>query len=460
MTTTPDAREIAVAAFDRVLAAIEGARSITSVPPAARAAARLTALSLLDGGEAGTGAELAVLVYAAELLSAIAVDLASDPVHTERLIERLQAEAGVPRVALAREMLRSGRLPELGVEIAIEVHLALLVSFTGAGGISLWTLAEEEPRPLAHAGRVDPGARAARDAARALLAGDGAQPAADTDMAGLRIAPLRAAAAAVLAHDVDPVAGRHGPVLAAAAPGLAALLERNALIGREQSRESVGGAVERRLARLRFDLHDGPQQDVHLLAADLRLFRDQLRPMIAGDPDEERVLGRIDDLEAQLVALDGDLRRLSSSVQSPFFAPGSLEEALAQVTDAFAQRTGIMPQARCTGDLSRLSDSQQIALLALIREALSNVRKHSDATSVTITVAAERTGVVAEITDDGTGFEPETTLVRAARAGHLGLVGMHERVRMLGGRTQIESRPGGPTIIRATLPAWSRSDAD
>jgi signal transduction histidine kinase len=66
--------------------------------------------------------------------------------------------------------------------------------------------------------------------------------------------------------------------------------------------------------------------------------------------------------------------------------------------------------------------------------------------------------VRAQITDDGTGFDPQTTLAGAARAGRLGLVGMHERVRMLGGQTQVDSRPGGPTVVSATLPAWPTAE--
>ena len=212
--------------------------------------------------------------------------------------------------------------------------------------------------------------------------------------------------------------------------------------------------MERRLARLRYDLHDGPQQDVHLLAQDLALFREQLRPMIAADPNGSRLLGRLDDLDAQLVALDGDLRRLSTSVKSPFLQTGSLPDALNELTATFASRTGVRPGLKLRGTLGHLTDSQQITLLALIRESLSNIRKHSDASAVEISIVSEQAGVHAEVTDDGSGFDPESTLVRAARAGRLGLVGMHERVRMLGGRTQIDSRPGGPTVISATLPPW------
>jgi signal transduction histidine kinase len=243
-------------------------------------------------------------------------------------------------------------------------------------------------------------------------------------------------------------------LLEAAAPALGALLDRDELLAASPSEETFLTTVEKRLARLRFDLHDGPQQDVHLLASDLALFREQLLPRIAEDPNLDRLTGRLDDLAAQLVALDGDLRRLSTTVQSPFLQSGSLPETLRQITDDFAARTGIEPQTKLTGDFSQLSDSQQVALLALVREALSNVRAHSGAESVRITLTSGSTGVDAEVVDDGSGFEPESTLVRAAREGHLGLVGMHERVRMLGGTTHIDSRPGGPTVISVSLPSW------
>jgi signal transduction histidine kinase len=134
--------------------------------------------------------------------------------------------------------------------------------------------------------------------------------------------------------------------------------------------------------------------------------------------------------------------------------PGSLPDVLGQMTDAFAARTGVHPETSVSGDLTPLTDSQQITLLALIREALSNIRKHSRAHTVTVAISSGADGVQIRITDDGRGFDPETMLVQAARAGRLGLVGMHERVRMLGGSTRIDSRPGGPTVIRAALPPW------
>jgi signal transduction histidine kinase len=375
-----------------------------------------------SGGESIAGVRLA---FAAELLATIAIDLAADRDEAGRLVARLQVHGTLPPAALGREVLRNGRMLELPAELAVEVILALVLVFAGGEAIALWN--PDQDGRLAVACRVgEPGAPATTarfatsDRLSSVVQIDGV---ADDDAAGR----LLVAASA-------PMLKRHRQLVTAPA--------------------SIS-AVERRLARLRFDLHDGPQQDVHLLAQDLRLFRDQLAPMIAGHADEGRALGRLDDLEAQLVGLDDDLRQLATTVQSPFQAPDSLSEALRQLTETFAQRTGVIPRTLLRGSLTSLTDSQQIALLSLIREALSNIRKHSDAERVHIAIEAGIEGVRVKVTDDGGGFDPQSTRVRSARAGRLGLVGMHERVRMLGGSTRIDSRPGGPTVITASLPPWS-----
>ena len=426
-----------------------------AISAAARDRARENALALLQAcGDLADGPSLALVAYAAELLEGVASDLAADPERARRLVEELQARAGIPRVALGRELLRARRLPDLSVPDALDAQLALLRALTGARAVSLWVeQTDADPREVAHAGALEAGSAQTASAVRTVLASERRGAVTGEAMVGLRI-PVRPGAGALILHRVAPDAPELGPLLAAAAPSLASLLERETLLDRERWRELVASAVERRLARVRFDLHDGPQQDVILLAQDVRLFRDQLRPLLQGDPDQARALGRLDDLEAQLLALDGDLRRLSTSVQSPFLAPGSLRESLQRVTDVFAERTGILPETDFSDDLGQLSESQQIALLALVQEALSNVRKHGEASAVRISIAADADGIKAQVTDDGRGFDPATTVARAARAGRLGLVGMHERVRMLGGRTQIDSRPGGPTVVSAVLPRW------
>jgi signal transduction histidine kinase len=456
-------KQRAVASIDRLTALVDGSGGGPTVPRAARELARGRALELLESsGEEPNAPAYAVLGFAAESFLAIAVDLAAHPPDAQRLITRIHEEVGVPRVVLGREVLGSPHLPQLSTDVAIEVQLALLLAFAEVRAVSLWTLwPGGDVKCISHAGVLDLDATGTRRTAGRLLSGD--KPTIDRNSEiGVRIEHLHRDPAALVAH--GPAHGgddNRQLLLESAAPALAAVLDRDQLLARQTPpEEGVLAAVERRLARLRFDLHDGPQQDVHLLATDLNLFREQLRPIIADDANADRVLGRLDDLAAQLVALDGDLRRLSSSVQSPFLQPGSLPDALRQITDAFAARSGIAPRTQLSGDFSELTDSQQITLLALIREALSNAREHSGAKHVTISIKSRKGGVEAQIVDDGHGFEPETTLVRAARDGHLGLVGMHERVRMLGGNTNIESRPGGPTVISVELPSWPGSARD
>ena len=63
------------------------------------------------------------------------------------------------------------------------------------------------------------------------------------------------------------------------------------------------------------------------------------------------------------------------------------------------------------------------------------------------------------IIDNGQGFEVSRALARAAQRGRFGLVGIGERISMLGGTFEIDSVPGGPTTIRFTLPRWDGSRA-
>jgi signal transduction histidine kinase len=89
-----------------------------------------------------------------------------------------------------------------------------------------------------------------------------------------------------------------------------------------------------------------------------------------------------------------------------------------------------------------------------VQEALTNIREHSNATEVGVSVLSGPSELTAEIRDNGRGFDVDRTLVRAARAGRFGVVGMSERVRLLGGRFDVRSCRGGPTIVSVILPRW------
>jgi signal transduction histidine kinase len=119
---------------------------------------------------------------------------------------------------------------------------------------------------------------------------------------------------------------------------------------------------------------------------------------------------------------------------------------------ALENATGIEVDLRAEGDLSSLSDSQKIVLFRVVQEALSNVRKHSAAGRVSVVLRSRRTFIEVTVTDDGCGFRPQHV-----DTDRLGLAGISERVRLLGGAVEIETSPGAGTTVRATLPQWRPS---
>jgi len=120
--------------------------------------------------------------------------------------------------------------------------------------------------------------------------------------------------------------------------------------------------------------------------------------------------------------------------------------------DAFRERSGIDAALEIRGDPESLTSAQRIAVYRAIQESLSNVREHSGATMVEIRLRMRRSSIEVRVVDDGQGFEVGRALARAAQRGRLGIVGIGERVRMLGGSFEIDSAPGGPTMLTFALP--------
>lgn len=428
--------------------------------------ARRRALAVTVGEAAGAQDErVALTAFAADMVAAVALALAQRPGTVAAMVERLQAATVVPRCVLGLEVLRAPQLLQLPPPAALEVGLALVLSFAQARAAAIWARgADGGATILAGAGALDAMPVESGQMAAALISGEAVDARGDGDLAGVTLQLWQTAPLALTVFGEDVLSPERATLLEAAAPLLTLALERQRRTGiaspnepsaddRQNALEQeVVTAAERRLARLRFDLHDGPQQDVIMLAADLRLLRAELDSSADGER-HAHLLGRVEDLEARLVALDGDLRRISASVQSPFLHRESFQAAVTALIASFERRSGLTPSLQLDGDFTLLTDSQYITLLGLIREALSNVREHSQAAHVAISVACSGSGAVTvSITDDGRGFDLEATLVRAARKGRLGLVGMHERVRLLGGSTTITSKPGGPTVVEAILP--------
>jgi signal transduction histidine kinase len=410
-------------------------------------------------GEGPEARRLAFVMFAAGVIAGLAVEdeLAADELG--RLMPRLAGVAELsPQAttfAIFERAIRDPRLVELPPRIAIETNLRLLSSFAPIGTASLWrTGPGESPRCLFHTGCSAPTRRmrlAAREAAGAE------SPARTRRSPAIRAVPIERLGEIRAVLVVRAGAGEGERAVAFARESVRALelvLGRAELLEHDLSRErSLLESTERRLVRLGFDLHDGPLQDVGAAMLQLRLLRTDLGRALPRGSERETVLDRLGELERSLVDSESELRDLARSAGSSALRR-SLRSSIESEAAAFASAAELDVRVDLRGDLESITASQKIALIRVVQEALTNAGRHGGATEARIEISHHPDGVRAEIRDNGCGFDVERTLVDAARRGRIGLLGMSERIRLLGGTFDVTSCPGDATVVSLTLPNW------
>jgi signal transduction histidine kinase len=422
-----------------------------SLPPdlhAALHACEVRARRLADGWGQG-----AALDFLGDAIVAIAVEHRLDPGQARVAVTASADGLGLPPEAAAfavfRRALASREVAQLPPAVAAELSLALLVELAPAAAGSLWILdAAGATTCLVSHGKA-PRSRRLREVAKAAL--DGVT--AGSPQVHVRVVERwDRPHAALVARGRGAESEHLGEYLEEAATALAPLLERASLFDRRVQREhDLVAAGERRLLRLGFDLHDGPLQEIVALAEEIRQTSTQISAVVPDD-FRQRVRGRFEDVHARLGALDESLRQIAHSIRSTTAVARPVADAVEAELVALGNASGIETDLQVEGNLASLSDSQKIVLFRVVQEALSNVRKHSEAETVSIVLRSRRTFVDLTITDDGCGFDP-----RRLDTNRLGLAGISERVRLLGGAVEIETTPGGGTTVRATLPQWKPS---
>jgi two-component system NarL family sensor kinase len=220
----------------------------------------------------------------------------------------------------------------------------------------------------------------------------------------------------------------------------------------EATEPPADAAVEglrRRLVRMAFDVHDGPMQELIALGYGLH----ELRKKVAGSPERTDCLtGEFDELGARLVETEQMLRSMMRSLEQTATGQTDIVAIVEEQVEAFKQRCpGTSVDVIAEGDVDLHTDSQRIALDRVLREALVNVEKHADATKVIVLLEGLRDTLVVTIQDDGRGFDLEASTGFRARVG---LRSMRERLELIGGELSVDSRPGGPTTVTATIQKW------
>ena len=396
---------------------------------------------------AGTASETIALTLAADLVVALAVERVWHVRDADRLVSNLgclfESAPGAVRLHLLKDALQAPQLTELPPLVALEVQLMILISFSAALEASVWV--KDATGRLACVLAHGETATTRRFRAVALRTLDTQMPESGRRMivgAAVRRWQIPWGALVVRLSNGEDVAA----ALEETTQAICAIVERDFLLQRSAARErSLVSASERRLSRLGFDLHDGALQHIAALATTFRRFRAHMPATLAPD---------FEDVENRVRELDRVLRELAHSLEPASLLRRPLERVIEAEVAGLRERTGIDIDARVAGDFGVMTQSQKIAVIRIVQEAFTNIREHSNATTVKVAVTGSRSCVELHIEDDGDGFEVTRTLQDAARRGRLGLVGSSERVRLLGGSFDVRSRQGGPTTVSLSLPRW------
>jgi signal transduction histidine kinase len=219
---------------------------------------------------------------------------------------------------------------------------------------------------------------------------------------------------------------------AATAVDLSERVERDALRRVVQTQE----LERKRLAR---ELHDETGQALTSVLLGLRALEEA--------KDEASLREAAANVRQLVVDTLHDVRRLAVELRPKALDDFGLVPALERLTQTFSEQTGIATELRAAVGDTRLPDEVETALYRTVQEALTNVVKHARATRVSVVVTRKGRAITAVIADDGVGMAESR-----GDDGGIGLLGMRERIALVGGRLEVESSPGVGTTLAIEVP--------
>lgn len=202
-------------------------------------------------------------------------------------------------------------------------------------------------------------------------------------------------------------------------------------------------AERKALAR---DLHDQVIQD--LLSYNYQLEETENE---TADEAQRLELTKIRNGIRQVV---GSLRQMCSDLRPPTIDSHGLSAAIRSLTHQWSEHSGIPVELEIDPALGRLPEPIELSVFRIIQEGLNNIRKHAAATSVNLTLRRTHTAsLVVRLVDNGQGMAEPVNLASLSEQKHFGLVGISERVSLLGGTLQVASPPNGGLELEIEIPS-------
>ena len=219
----------------------------------------------------------------------------------------------------------------------------------------------------------------------------------------------------------------------------------------EQSLRELSGKIltlqdeeRRRIVR---ELHDSAGQIVAALSINLTVI--EADASLLGP----RAVNACQESMQLVQELSSEIRTISHLLHPPLLDEAGLPSALGWYVDGFSERSNIAVDLDLAPNLGRLSPEVETAIFRIVQECLTNIHRHSQSQTAAIRISRNGRSVELEVRDEGKGIAPANggeNRPQPQRSG-VGLQGMHERVKRLGGRFEVRSSHKG-TVVRANLP--------
>jgi signal transduction histidine kinase len=199
----------------------------------------------------------------------------------------------------------------------------------------------------------------------------------------------------------------------------------------------------RRIAR---ELHDSTGQKLSVLAMNLALARNQV------NSSETAFLNMLSECSSVTTDISDEVRTLSYMMHPPLLDECGLEIAIQMYSRGINRRVGLVVELEIPRRLERLSEDAELAIFRIVQASLTNIHLHSGSHKAAIKIERVSDGLAVTISDRGRGI-PTGVLDRSplSKGAGVGIAGMKERVKYLGGRLEIESSENG-TQVKAVVP--------
>lgn len=210
-------------------------------------------------------------------------------------------------------------------------------------------------------------------------------------------------------------------------------------------RRLISDSEEERKALAR-EIHDQIIQD--MLSTNYQLEEMATNHAVAEDMQEQLFM-----IREGIRSMIDELRNICGTLRPPTIDSLGLNPAIQSFAQDWSKRSGIKINLDLDPEIGRITEAIELSIYRIVQESLSNVHRHASASAAKISLKrVSPRAIMLSVEDNGTGIDANFDLTTYSKEGHYGMVGIQERVALLGGRLRVQNQSEGGLIIQAEIP--------